>query len=191
MVYDIIYIGLGHTHVKYRPCVAPLFCQFYSGILVQGHNNATAGIAFHAGQHSGWITWTKYFNNMENYSFVNVLLWFNMENSGSGMENTQVTYRKKSPSQVARDSNRFTEWQAKKAESNGAEAVPSVIISQVDSKKVGEENDINLSRYSNGGQSKQDIVSVHFNNFYCMGICDKLTRHLSMLTYIYLNVDEC
>ncbi len=37
----------------------------------------------------------------------------------------------------------------------------------------------------------RDIVSVHFNNFYCMEICDKLTRHLSMLTYIYLNVDEC
>ncbi len=36
-----------------------------------------------------------------------------------------------------------------------------------------------------------DIVSVHFNHFYCMGICDKLTKHLSMLTYIYLNVDEC
>ncbi len=37
----------------------------------------------------------------------------------------------------------------------------------------------------------RDIVSVHFNNFYYMGICNKLTRHLSMLTYIYLNVDEC
>ncbi len=36
-----------------------------------------------------------------------------------------------------------------------------------------------------------DTVSVHFNHFYCMGICDKLSRHLSMLTYIYLNVDEC
>ncbi len=36
-----------------------------------------------------------------------------------------------------------------------------------------------------------DTVSVHFNDFYCMGICDKLSRHLSMLTYIYLNVDEC
>ncbi len=36
-----------------------------------------------------------------------------------------------------------------------------------------------------------DIVLVHFNNFYCMGICDKLSRHLSMLTYIYVNVDEC
>ncbi len=24
-----------------------------------------------------------------------------------------------------------------------------------------------------------------------MEICDKLSRHLSMLTYIYLNVDEC
>ncbi len=36
-----------------------------------------------------------------------------------------------------------------------------------------------------------DIVSVHFNHFYCMGICNKLTRHLSMLPYIYLNVVEC
>ncbi len=36
-----------------------------------------------------------------------------------------------------------------------------------------------------------DIVSVHFNHFYCMIICDKLTRHLSMLTYIYFNMDEC
>ncbi len=36
-----------------------------------------------------------------------------------------------------------------------------------------------------------DIVSVHFSNFYCMGICNKLSRHLSMLTYIYLNVYEC
>ncbi len=35
-----------------------------------------------------------------------------------------------------------------------------------------------------------DIASVHFNHFYCMGICDKLSRHLYMLTYIYLNVDE-
>ncbi len=36
-----------------------------------------------------------------------------------------------------------------------------------------------------------DTVSVHFNHFYCMGICDKLSRHLSMLIYIYLYVDEC
>ncbi len=36
-----------------------------------------------------------------------------------------------------------------------------------------------------------DTVSVHFNHLYCMGICDKLSRHLSMLTYMYLNVDEC
>ncbi len=36
----------------------------------------------------------------------------------------------------------------------------------------------------------RDIVSVHFNNCFCMGICDKLTWHLSMLPYIYLNVDE-
>ncbi len=38
---------------------------------------------------------------------------------------------------------------------------------------------------------KRDIVLVHFNHFHCMGICDKLSRHLSMLTYIYLDVDEC
>ncbi len=37
----------------------------------------------------------------------------------------------------------------------------------------------------------RDIVSVHFKHFYCMEICDKLSRHLSMLTYIYLNVCEC
>ncbi len=36
-----------------------------------------------------------------------------------------------------------------------------------------------------------DIVSVHFNHFYCMEICDKLSRDLDMLTYIYLNVDDC
>ncbi len=36
-----------------------------------------------------------------------------------------------------------------------------------------------------------DIVSVHFKQFHWMGICDKLSRHLSMLTFIYLNVDEC
>ncbi len=36
-----------------------------------------------------------------------------------------------------------------------------------------------------------DIVSVHFNNFYCMEICDKLSRDLAMLTYIYFNVDDC
>ncbi len=29
-----------------------------------------------------------------------------------------------------------------------------------------------------------DTVPVHFNHFYCMRICDKLSRHLSMLTYI-------
>ncbi len=37
----------------------------------------------------------------------------------------------------------------------------------------------------------RDIASIHFNHFHCMGICDKLSRHLSMLPYIYLNVDEC
>ncbi len=36
-----------------------------------------------------------------------------------------------------------------------------------------------------------DIVSVQFNHFYCMEICDKLRRDLAMLTYIYINVDEC
>ncbi len=36
-----------------------------------------------------------------------------------------------------------------------------------------------------------DTDSVHFNHFYCMGICDKLSRHLLILTYIYLNLDEC
>ncbi len=35
-----------------------------------------------------------------------------------------------------------------------------------------------------------DTVSVHFNHFYYMGICNKLSRHLCMLTYIYLNIDE-
>ncbi len=34
------------------------------------------------------------------------------------------------------------------------------------------------------------IVSVHFNHFRCIGICDKLSRQLSMFTYIYLNVDK-
>ncbi len=32
-----------------------------------------------------------------------------------------------------------------------------------------------------------DIVSVHFNNFYCNEIGDKLRRDLAVLTYIYLN----
>ncbi len=36
-----------------------------------------------------------------------------------------------------------------------------------------------------------DIVSVHFKHFYCMEICDKLSRDLAMLTYIYFNVDDC
>ncbi len=31
---------------------------------------------------------------------------------------------------------------------------------------------------------------VHFNHFPCTGICDKLSKHLSMLIYIYLNVNE-
>ncbi len=32
---------------------------------------------------------------------------------------------------------------------------------------------------------------THFNHFYCIEICDKLSRDLAMVTYIYLNVDEC
>ncbi len=35
-----------------------------------------------------------------------------------------------------------------------------------------------------------DIVSVHFNYFYCTEIWDKLRMDLAMFTYIYLNVDE-
>ncbi len=35
------------------------------------------------------------------------------------------------------------------------------------------------------------IVSVHFDKINCTEICDKLRRQLSMLTYIYFNVDEC
>ncbi len=37
----------------------------------------------------------------------------------------------------------------------------------------------------------RDTVSVHFNNIYCTEICDKLSRDLAMLTYTYLNVDDC
>ncbi len=36
-----------------------------------------------------------------------------------------------------------------------------------------------------------NIVSVHFIHFYCPEICDKLSRDLAMLTYTYLNVDDC
>ncbi len=36
-----------------------------------------------------------------------------------------------------------------------------------------------------------DIVSVHFNLFFCTDICDKLRMDLAMFNYIYLNVDEC
>ncbi len=37
-----------------------------------------------------------------------------------------------------------------------------------------------------------DIVSLQFNHFPGMGwICDTLSRHLSMLTCISLNVDQC
>ncbi len=37
----------------------------------------------------------------------------------------------------------------------------------------------------------RDIGSVHFTHFPCIVIWDKLSRHLCMLTYIYLNVDKC
>ncbi len=36
-----------------------------------------------------------------------------------------------------------------------------------------------------------DIVSVNVNHFPCMKICDTLWKHLCMLTYIYVNMDEC
>ncbi len=36
-----------------------------------------------------------------------------------------------------------------------------------------------------------DIVSVYFNHFYCMEICDKQSGDLAMSTYIYIDVDEC
>ncbi len=36
-----------------------------------------------------------------------------------------------------------------------------------------------------------DMVLVHFNHIYCMEICDKLMRDLAMLTYIYIDEDEC
>ncbi len=36
-----------------------------------------------------------------------------------------------------------------------------------------------------------ELVSERFNHFYCMEICDKLSRDWAMLSYIYLNVDEC
>ncbi len=35
----------------------------------------------------------------------------------------------------------------------------------------------------------RNIVSVHFHHFCCTQICDKLSRDLAMLTYIYINVD--
>ncbi len=31
-----------------------------------------------------------------------------------------------------------------------------------------------------------NIISVHFNHFYCTEVCDKLEE-----IYIYLNVDDC
>ncbi len=36
-----------------------------------------------------------------------------------------------------------------------------------------------------------DTVSVHINHLYCTEICDKLRGDFVMVTYIYLNVDEC
>ncbi len=36
-----------------------------------------------------------------------------------------------------------------------------------------------------------NIVSLNFNHFPYMRICDKLNRQLYMLDDIYLNVDEC
>ncbi len=35
-----------------------------------------------------------------------------------------------------------------------------------------------------------DIVAVYSNHVPCTQICDKLSKDLAMLTYIYLNVDE-
>ncbi len=35
------------------------------------------------------------------------------------------------------------------------------------------------------------IIMTHFYHFYCTEICDKLSSDLAMLTYIYLNVDDC
>ncbi len=37
----------------------------------------------------------------------------------------------------------------------------------------------------------RNIVTVYYNSFPCMKISEILTRHFCMLTYIYLNVDEC
>ncbi len=34
-----------------------------------------------------------------------------------------------------------------------------------------------------------EIVSIHVNIFFCIGICDTI-RHLSILMYIHLNVHE-
>ncbi len=36
-----------------------------------------------------------------------------------------------------------------------------------------------------------NMLSVHFNHFYCTEIWDKLRRDLAMITYIYPNVDDC
>ncbi len=60
----------------------------------------------------------------------------------------------------------------------------------------------NMSKYNEPPQTytmyilakplhNHDTVSVHFNYFYCTEICDKLSRDLAMLTYKYLNVDDC
>ncbi len=32
-----------------------------------------------------------------------------------------------------------------------------------------------------------DTVIVHLNEFYCTAICDKQSRNLAMLTYIYIS----
>ncbi len=50
---------------------------------------------------------------------------------------------------------------------------------------------INIPEHTHITLHNCDTVSVHCNHFYCIEICDKLNKHLHMLTYIYLNVDEC
>ncbi len=91
-IYIDIWIELGHTQVKCRPCFAPHFFQFSSRILIQEDNKTNVGTSLCVGERSGSIilgdnvldTW----NISEGDSCVNVSLRFNMENSGSGMENT-------------------------------------------------------------------------------------------------------
>ncbi len=36
-----------------------------------------------------------------------------------------------------------------------------------------------------------DTVWVHFNHLYCMEICNKLRRNITILTYIWLNANKC